>query len=73
MDICVLNGRKGVKNTRFISCLVSRILKSMSDIYYGRVAHPWAINLENWSIDPNERLRIEEYKNDVERQLAAEL
>ena len=45
----------------------------MSDIYYGRVAHPWAINLENWSIDPNEQLRIEEYKQDVERQLAAEL
>jgi hypothetical protein len=38
----------------------------MSDIYYGRVAHPWAVNLENWAIDPNEKLRIQVsiFKND---------
>ena len=45
----------------------------MSDIYYGRVGdHPWTVNLENWSIDPNEKLRIEEYKSDIQKQLAAE-
>lgn len=49
-----------------------RILKSMSDIYYGRRAHPWAISLENWSFDPNEMSRLEDYKNDIKRQLAAE-
>ena len=52
---------------------ISRILKSMSDIYYGRRSHPWAISLENWSFDPNEMSRLEDYKNDIKRQLVAEI
>lgn len=49
-----------------------RILKSMSDIYYGRKAHPWAVSIENWSFDPNEKLRLQDYQDDITRQLAAE-
>jgi|FrelakmetLWP11LW_1041352.scaffolds.fasta_scaffold232354_1 hypothetical protein len=44
----------------------------MADIYYGRVAHPWAISLENWKFDPNEEVRLQDYKDDISRQLAVE-
>lgn len=46
--------------------LSSRIMGAMTDIYYGRVSHPWAINIENWSIDANELRHVEEYQKSLE-------
>ena len=40
--------------------LASRIMISMSDIYYGRVSHPWAIDVKDWNIDAGQIL--EDYR-----------
>jgi len=44
----------------------------MSDIYYGRVSHPWSTHLEDWSIDINEHLRLQEYKAEVGKYLSVD-
>ena len=31
--------------------LAVRILSAMSDIYYGKVASPWTVDVEEWNID----------------------
>jgi len=36
--------------------LAVKIMAAMSDIYYGRVASPWAIDVEEWNVDPNQVL-----------------
>merc|ERR1719232_153541 len=36
--------------------LAVQIMAAMSDIYYGRVASPWAIDVEEWNVDPNQVL-----------------
>lgn len=40
--------------------LAVQILSSMSDIYYGRVASPWALDVDDWNVDPHQAL--EDYK-----------
>ena len=42
--------------TRNKSFLLSqvKILDAMQDIYYGRVSSPWALDVDDWSIDPNQ-------------------
>ena len=32
--------------------LAVQIMAAMSDIYYGRAPHPWAIDVEEWNVDP---------------------
>lgn len=34
--------------------LAVKIMAAMSDIYYGRVASPWAIDVEEWNVDQNQ-------------------
>ena len=34
--------------------LASQIMTAMSDIYYGRVASRWAIDVEEWNVDRNQ-------------------
>jgi branched-chain amino acid aminotransferase len=34
--------------------LTVRILAAMNDIYYGRLEHPWAVDVEDWNIDMNQ-------------------
>ncbi len=29
----------------------------MTDIYYGRIPHSWALEIENWKIDANQELK----------------
>jgi len=36
--------------------LAVQILAAMNDIYYGRLAHPWAVDVEDWNIDINQSL-----------------
>ncbi|TRY80015.1 hypothetical protein TCAL_06570, partial [Tigriopus californicus] len=45
--------------------LAQRIMNSMSDIYYGRVKHNWAIDVEEWKIDRNQHLQ--DYVNAEEK------
>ena len=40
--------------------LAVKIMKSMSDIYYGIASHPWAIDVESWKLNTNQIL--EDYK-----------
>ena len=41
-------------------------MKTMSDIYYGRMEHPWAIDVENWTeMSKLEEQRLASYKNDI--------
>ena len=43
----------------------------MSDIYYGRVDHPWALDVENWTQDtPQERVRLQEYQASIDQHVA---
>ena len=34
--------------------LAVKVMAAMSDIYYGRVASPWALDVEDWSVDPTQ-------------------
>ena len=34
--------------------LAVTIMSAMSDIYYGKVSSPWAIDVEEWDVDPNQ-------------------
>ena len=34
--------------------LAVRIMAAMSDIYYGKVHSPWAIDVEEWNVDPKQ-------------------
>lgn len=36
--------------------MAPKILQVMSDIYYGKTPHPWAIDIEEWQIDKNQVL-----------------
>jgi len=36
--------------------LAVKILAAMTDIYYGKVKHPWAIDIEEWDIDKSQVL-----------------
>ena len=46
-----------------------RIMSTLSDIYYGKVKHPWGVPIEDWSIAKEEEQRIEEYKKSLEARL----
>ena len=32
-------------------------MDSMCDIYYGRRAHPWAVDIEEWNVDPKQKIK----------------
>ena len=44
-----------------------RISKSLTDIYYGRVKHPWGMNLGDWDIEKEEAEKVFEYKSSLEK------
>jgi len=46
-----------------------RIMGTLSDIYYGKVQHPWGVPIENWSIAKEEETRIAEYKKSLEARM----
>ena len=38
----------------------------MSDIYYGRHAHPWAVEIEDWADESQlEKQRLKEFKESI--------
>ena len=47
-----------------------RVMSTLTDIYYGKVDHPWAINIENWQLEAEEQQRIDEYKKSLIARLA---
>ena len=43
----------------------------MSDIYYGRVEHPWAIDIESWPEQPaQEKERLNVYQESINQHVA---
>jgi len=43
-----------------------RLRSTMSDIYYGRQAHPWAVEIEDWADESQlEKQRLKEYKESI--------
>merc|ERR1719369_2250067 len=38
------------------------VMTALSDIYYGKVVHPWGMPIEDWSISQDELKRIDDYK-----------
>jgi len=46
-----------------------RIMRVLTDIYYGKVKNVWGVPIEDWSIVKEEEERIEEYKKSLEAQL----
>ena len=47
--------------------IIHRISKALTDIYYGRVKHPWGMNIEDWDIDKEEAEKVFEYKSSLEK------
>ena len=37
-------------------------MSTLTDIYYGKVDHPWGINIENWKLEAEEQKRIADYE-----------
>ena len=44
-------------------------MTTLSDIYYGKVQHPWGMHIEDWNIGPDELIRIEDYKKSLEARM----
>jgi len=43
-----------------------RLRSTMSDIYYGRIDHPWAVDIENWAeMSDLEEKRLKDYKESI--------
>ena len=40
--------------------LAVRVLAAMNDIYYGRVVHSWAVDVEDWNIDINQVINCQQ-------------
>jgi len=51
--------------------LAQRILKTLSDIYYGQVEHPWAINIEDWKLTQEEQVRINSFQDSLLQRMNA--
>ncbi len=45
------------------------IAKKLSDIYYGRIEHPWAVEVEHWSMEENKSIQEREYCDEANKQL----
>ena len=44
----------------------------MSDIYYGRVEHPWAIDIESWPEQPAQEIeRLTVYQDSINQHVAS--
>ena len=44
----------------------------MSDIYYGRIEHPWAIDIESWPEQPaQEKERLTVYQESINQHVAS--
>ena len=48
-----------------------RIMKELSDIYYGRVKHDWGVSIEDWSIKSiEEQQKVPEYEKTVDARMS---
>ena len=48
-----------------------RIMKELSDIYYGRVKHDWGVPIEDWSIKSiEEQQKVPEYEKTVDARMS---
>ena len=44
-------------------------MNTLSDIYYGKVKHPWGVAIEDWSTVKEEQQKVEEYKKSLEARM----
>ena len=58
-----------------ITCILNRnfrIRDAMSDIYYGRIEHPWALDLENWPEQTMQEIkRLQKYQESIDQHVAS--
>lgn len=53
------------------SSFSNRIMSKLSDIYYGRIQHPWGVPVEDWSsLETEEQLRLDNYKENMEARIS---
>ena len=58
--------------SKFKYKITFRIRKAMSDIYYGRVDHPWAIDIESWPEQPAREVdRLQGYQASINQHVAS--
>ena len=44
----------------------------MSDIYYGRVEHPWAVEVESWPEQTTQEIeRLQTYQDSINQHVAS--
>ena len=44
----------------------------MSDIYYGRIEHPWALDVENWPEQTMQEInRLQKYQESIDQHVAS--
>ena len=55
--------------SKFNDTISHIISKKLSDIYYGRVEHPWAVDVENWDIEENNSIQQEGNYDESNKQL----
>lgn len=54
------------------SAISQRIRAAMSDIYYGRVEHPWAVEVENWPEQTTQEAeRLQLYQDSINQHVAS--
>ena len=51
--------------------LTFRILKTLSDIYYGQVENPWAIDIEDWKLTQEKQVRINSFQDSLLQRMNA--
>ena len=65
-----IDKKDGLKNLVDLKLdTIFRIMRVLTDIYYGKVKHVWGVPVEDWSLVKEEEERIEEYKKSLESQL----
>jgi len=63
---------QAIPNSDDESMVSQRIRKAMSDIYYGRVDHPWAIDIESWPEQPAKEVdRLQGYQASINQHVAS--
>merc|ERR1719394_1468907 len=62
---------QAIPNSDDAKAVSQRIRSAMSDIYYGRVEHPWAIDIESWPEQPaQEKERLNVYQESINQHVA---
>ena len=42
-------------------------MKAVTDIQYGRVEHPWALDIEEWTVNADEDRKSKEFESSLDQ------